>query len=139
MYLYVSYQACTRCYFIKYIICQKKEWRKETNPFWENLLCNVWLKSKVFHTQIDVRRRWHARVCGGGFIWQGVYIIVTKPGQLINFAILLMHFGFIGFIWLFNLSILNVPDEGYSRNVSDIFKFDIYIFFNCFDCRPFPN
>ena len=125
---------CVRCYLIKYIICPKKnQWRKETNPFWENLLCNVWLKSKV-----SIRRRWHARVCGGGggFIWQGVYIIATKPGQLINLAILLMPFGS---ICPFNLSILSVPDEGYSRNVSDILNLISTFFFNRFDCRPFPN
>jgi hypothetical protein len=33
-------------------------------------------------------------------------------------------------ILLSNLSILSVPDEGYSRNA----KFDIYVFITKFDC-----
>jgi len=31
-------------------------------------------------------------------------------------------------IWVSNLSILNVPDEGYSRNGALRTKFDIYVF-----------
>jgi hypothetical protein len=32
------------------------------------------------------------------------------------------------FIWLSNLSTLNEPDEGYSRNAPCAFNFDIYVF-----------
>jgi len=43
---------------------------------------------------------------------------------------MIRHFDFIAqkhfyIIWLSNLSILSIPDEGYFRNVS---KYDIYVF-----------